>query len=153
MNEHLKIKEVLYTSCMDYVNNRLEIIQTTIKDIQVSLTSETKSSAGDKHETGRAMLQIEREKAGNKLSAIQRVKQTLSKIDIYKTAKTAGLGSLVYTSKANYFIGISAGEIVINNEHFYAISSLTPIAKLLLATKKGDSVQFRNNIFTITRIV
>ena len=36
----------------------------SILELQQSLDSETKSSAGDKHETGRAMLQIDLEKAG-----------------------------------------------------------------------------------------
>ena len=64
MNKNLKIKEALHASCVGFVEDRLETIQKTIQDIQMSLTSETKSSAGDKHETGRAMLQLEREKAG-----------------------------------------------------------------------------------------
>jgi len=153
MNENLKIKEALYTFCMNYVNNRLKIIQTTIKDIQVSLTSETKSSAGDKHETGRAMLQLEREKAGNQLSEIQKVKETLSKINIDKTGSKVGLGTVVYTSKLNYFVAISAGEIVVNNKQFYAISAFTPIGKLLMSKMSGDTVQFRNSTFTITKTV
>lgn len=153
MNQDLKIKETLYRSCTHFVEDRLDTIKATIRDIQVSLTSETKSSAGDKHETGRAMLQLEREKAGSQLAEIQKVKEVLSKIDINKTLVKIGLGSLVYTSKLNYFIAISAGEIVIENQHFYAISPSTPMAKLLLSKAEGDSVQFRNSIFTINKIV
>ena len=71
----LKIKENLYLQCVDFVENRFQTIQKTIDEIQESLTSETKSSAGDKHETGRAMLQLEREKAGNQLAEIQKTKE------------------------------------------------------------------------------
>ena len=59
----MTIKQELYKLCLEYVENRFQTIQNTIKEIQESLGSETKSSAGDKHETGRAMLQLEREKA------------------------------------------------------------------------------------------
>ena len=117
----LKIKEDLYLQCLGFIENRFNTIQNTIKEIQESLTSETKSSAGDKHETGRAMLQLEREKAGNQLAEIQKVKENFSKIDINKQLKTVGLGSLVYTNKAHYFIAISAGKLSIGNNIFYAI--------------------------------
>ncbi|MFD1615778.1 hypothetical protein [Gelatiniphilus marinus] len=52
----MKIKEELFSQCVVFVNSRFQTIKNTISEIQESLTSETKSSAGDKHETGRAML-------------------------------------------------------------------------------------------------
>ena len=53
----MEIKEKLYTKCIQFIENRHQTIQNSISEIQESLLSETKSSAGDKHETGRAMLQ------------------------------------------------------------------------------------------------
>jgi len=70
MKPSLEIKQQLFNKCLDAIDSRFQTIQNTISEIQESLTSETKSSAGDKHETGRAMLQLEREKAGNQLSEI-----------------------------------------------------------------------------------
>ena len=74
------LKQNLYNQCQEFIDNRFETIQNTIKDIQKSLLSETKSSAGDKHETGRAMLQLEREKAGQQLAEIQKIKEILLKL-------------------------------------------------------------------------
>lgn len=148
----MKTKQQLYNQCLEFVEQRLQTIQNTIQDIQKSLQSETKSSAGDKHETGRAMLQLEREKAGHQLAEIQKLKEVLAKIDVTKTSKAIGLGSLVYTTSFNYFIAVSAGEIIIDNEIFFAISSSTPIAKLLLSKKVGDEVSFRSLTFAITKI-
>ncbi|WP_445734406.1 3-oxoacyl-ACP synthase [Mariniflexile sp.] len=146
-------KQQLYSACSKFIENRHETILNTIKEIQESLTSETKSSAGDKHETGRAMLQLEREKAGNQLAEIQKVKETFSKIDITKQLKTVGLGSLVFTTQAHYFIAISAGEFSINKQTFYAISPYTPIGSLLLGKHVGDAVIFRDIKITITAII
>ena len=42
----LRLKETLYNQCANFIENRFQIIQNTINDIQHSLTSETKSSAG-----------------------------------------------------------------------------------------------------------
>jgi len=147
------IKQDLYNQCQFFIDNRFHTIQHTINEIQESLTSETKSSAGDKHETGRAMLHIEREKAGAQLAEIQKTNQILSKIDVSKTSEIVGLGSIVYTTQANYFIAVSAGEISASSDKFYAISAITPIAQLLLGKKSGDDIYFRNQVFKIITII
>ncbi|MDB2463030.1 GreA/GreB family elongation factor [Algibacter sp.] len=153
MKENSKTKELLYSKCLEFIETRFQTVQNTIKDIQNSLQSETKSSAGDKHETGRAMLQLEREKAGNQLAEIQKIREAFSKIDISKTSENITLGSLVYTTKANYFITISAGELRVEDILFYAISPSTPIAKLLLSKTVGDDVKFRDTSFKIIKIL
>ncbi|MBU3820509.1 GreA/GreB family elongation factor [Flavobacteriaceae bacterium XHP0103] len=150
-NSHqLKVK--LQEHCLQFIENKLQTIQNTIKEIQESLTSETKSSAGDKHETGRAMLQLEREKAGNQLAEILKTKSYFSKINFEKTSQTIGVGSMVFTSKSNYFIAISAGEITAENTRFFAVSPNTPIGKLLIGKTVGDTVNFREQAFKIQSI-
>ena len=149
----MNIKENLYNQCVAFVETRFQTIQNTINEIQIALTSETKSSAGDKHETGRAMLQLEREKAGNQLAEIQKIKEALSKINIENTSKTISLGSVVYTSKSNYFIAISAGELIVENEVFYAISPNTPIGQLLIGKVVDDEIQFREQEFIVKNLL
>lgn len=152
MEMYINTKQQLYKACQDFLNKRLEVIQNTISDIQNSLQSETKSSAGDKHETGRAMLQLEREKAGHQLAEIQKINKTLNKIEVNSKHKKVALGSLVITSHFNYFIAISAGELIVNDISYYAISVSTPIAKLLLSKEEGDGVEFRDSKFIINSI-
>ena len=153
MISNSKLKQDLYALCVLFVENRYKTIQKTINEIQESLTSETKSSAGDKHETGRAMLQLEREKAGNQLAEIQKIKEQLSKINTSNTSKCVGLGSIVFTNQNNYFIAVSAGELKVENQLFYAISPNTPIGTLLMGKTIGDVVVFRQQKFTITSVL
>lgn len=145
----LEIKSVLYQKCIDFVEQRLKRVLNSIKEIQESLTSETKSSAGDKHETGRAMLQLERENAGRQLSEIEKLKESLSKIDIKSTSNTIGLGSLIITSQTNYFMAISSGKLQVGSKEYFAISPETPIGLLLLGKKAGDVIRFRDTLFKI----
>jgi len=128
---------------MDEVEGRLQNVQNQIKDLQDALGSETKSSAGDKHETGRAMIQLEREKAGNRLAEIEKTKVILTKIDVLKPSEVSGLGSIVFTDQANYFISVSLGQIEVDGTVFYAISSQTPIGILLKGKRKDDEISFR----------
>lgn len=147
------IKEKLYNLCLESIDSRLLTVKVTMDEIRESLLSETKSSAGDKHETGRAMLQLEREKAGNQLAEIFKIKTNLSKIDVTNQSEKVRLGSVVYTNKANYFISISAGELEVDSIKFYAISPNTPIGLLLVSKTVGDSVAFRENEFVITEVL
>ncbi|MBT8245797.1 MAG: 3-oxoacyl-ACP synthase [Winogradskyella sp.] len=149
----MHLKEKLYQQCQNALNKRLEVIKSTVSDIQNSLQSETKSTAGDKHETGRAMLQLEREKAGNQLAELQKQIEILHKINAHVSHSKVALGSIVKTSDSNYFIGVSVGEIKTKNESFYGISAATPIGRLLMSKQVGDTIQFRAHQFTITEIL
>ena len=147
------IKTQLLQLCTTSLDTRLQSVLAVIEDIKQSMQSETKSSAGDKHETGRAMLQLEREKAGHQLAEIEKTKQILSKINTESTYKNIGLGSVVYTTTSNYFISISAGELKVEDDTFYAISANTPIGQLLLGKSVGDVINFRNLESKITKVL
>ena len=148
----IELKRALFGACTQFLDGRLETVQKHIGDIQESLTSETKSSAGDKHETGRAILQLEREKAGHQLAEIERVKQLLQRMDIAKLSETVALGSVVVTDQATYFLAISAGAIQIDNRSYYAIAPNTPIGQLLMGKSEGDEVLFRETNMIIRTI-
>ncbi len=143
MSKH-KIKEALLHKCQEYVAQRLQRIQGTIHDIQESLSSETKSTAGDKHETGRAMLQLEREKAGAQLAQVQKLQQIVTKIDITNSTHIR-LGSLVVTSQGQYFLSISIGKVEIEQQSYFVLAANSPIGKLLLGKTTGDSFNFNGN--------
>jgi len=140
------LKSELFKACMQYVNQRVDTVHQIIRSNQNALVSETKSSAGDKHETGRAMLQLEMEKAGQQLAAVDEMRVVLSKIKDMEHSKVIKLGSLVITDHANYFLAISAGQIKISNIMFYAVSPVSPIGKLLLGKTEGDDFNFNQKI-------
>jgi len=149
----MDIKESLYKECQVFLDLRLETLQKAIRGIQKALLSETKSSAGDKHETGRAMLQLEREKTGTQLAELQKEKAVLAKVNLAKSSKVVCLGSVVYSSQANYFIAISAGEMQVNGASYYAISPKTPIGQLLISKAVGDVIDFRGSTIRINKIL
>ncbi|SDL61359.1 3-oxoacyl-ACP synthase [Kriegella aquimaris] len=146
-------KQELYDFCRAFVEDRIARIQNNIKGIQESLTSETKSSAGDKHETGRAMLQLEREKLGHQLAEAEKMKQTLAKVVLKSHLEVVQLGSLVKTSKADYFLAISTGEYKMKGQPVFCISIQTPIAQLLIGKSKQDIVMFNGSEITIIDIL
>jgi len=136
------MKKALYQFCQDYVDSRIQRIQNQIAEVKTSLSSESKSTAGDKHETGRAMLQLEREKLGQQLLEAEKMQQILRKVPLETNAKKVTLGSLIKTSKASYYISISAGKFEKKKEIVFCISSDTPIARLLLGKDVNDVIEF-----------
>lgn len=146
------LKIALYQFCQAFVDERSSRIQSQIKELQIALDSETKSSAGDKHETGRAMLQLEREKLGQQLAEAQDLNRVMQKIDISSKKTAVALGSLVKTTKVNYFLAISAGEFKSGDSLNYCISLNTPIGIMLLGKNVGDTIGFNGNVLKIVAI-
>ncbi len=138
----MTVKEKLHIECKQFLDSRFLAVVNRIETIQDSLQSETKSSAGDKHETGRAMLQLEREKAGNQLKDIQYQQDTFSRVNILLKSPVICLGSLVKTNVTTYFISISVGKIVVDDKAYFAISPRSPIGSILLGKTIGDKFVF-----------
>lgn len=148
-----EIKSELLHACTQVVEKRFARVKQVIADIEESLLEEDKSSAGDKHETGRAMLQIDRENAGKQLQEIEKLKQLLAKVDVAATSDYARLGSLVYASQATYFVSISIGDIEVNTAHYLCVALNSPIGMLLNGKRKGETFTFNGTEHTVNKIV
>ena len=149
----MSVKKQLFEECKLYVEKREQTIREIMSSHKKALFSETKSSAGDKHETGRAMLQLEMEKASQQITVVQQMKEVLHRINIEDSSEVVRLGSLVYTNKAVYYLAISMGAVSIENTNYFVISSSSPIGKLLLGKKINDAIYFNGQEIKITQVV
>jgi len=147
------IKKILFNHCKAHLKKKMEVLEKQKKSLQNDLTSETKSSAGDKHETGRAMIQLEREKLGNLIRKIELNYQRINTIKDFKTSTIISLGSIIFTDKANYYVAIAADSCEVNSKVFYCISSQSPIGKLLIGKKINESIIFNDIESTILEII
>jgi len=66
----LKIKKKLYDHCVNCINDKIAAIDDEMRSIQSSANEETKSSAGDRYETSRAMMMLEKEKFASQMEEI-----------------------------------------------------------------------------------
>ena len=113
----------------------------------------TKSSAGDKFETSRSTMQIEHDKLNNQLIQKNNQLKKIELLDTKKKYKSVNYGSLVITNTNNYLISIGLGQYIIDDHSVFAISLSSPIGKILLDKKKGDSFIFNNNTEKIIDII
>lgn len=147
-----KNREVLIGACQEYIEQRVEIIKKAMAGLKEDLEGESKSSAGDKFETGREMINIEWNKLSVQMTQYEHLSQILKRIEDHKPGEMVVLGSIVYTSAAKYFISIPAGEITGVADKFYAVGVQAPIAQVMLGKKPGDSVSFNGSEFSIEKI-
>ena len=122
----LELKFELQQQCKDLIKLRYNSINKTISNIEYSLKEESKSTSGDKHHTGRAMLQIERENAGNQLREIEKVMHQLAKVNISLASERIRLGSVIETNQANFFMSISVGKLETNNLLYLGVAPNSP---------------------------
>ena len=144
-----EIKEALFKICAEKVENRYQKIKQVLEDIKESLLEESKSTAGDKHETGRAMLDIERENTSKQLQEVEVLMSILKKIDINSKSDYVRLGSLVKTDKATYFISLSIGAVDLNKKSYVCVALNSPMGEALLGKKKEDTFTFNNQEYKV----
>lgn len=120
---------------------------------QAAANAEEKSSAGDKYETTRAMMQIERDKAAEQLEEGLKLKRVAESIKPQINNTRIGLGSLIMTDSVHFYIAISAGKVEIDDQSFLTVSAQAPIALDLLKLKPGDCFLFNKQKLIIREIV
>lgn len=153
MNDQQQLKIALHAKCVEYADQRIQTIQNALDAAGESGNDETKSSAGDKHETGRAMMQLEQEKIANQLSEALEMKINISKIDPHQRSRVVSLGSVVITNKGNFYISISAGKIEVEQQLCFAISPLSPLASKLIGLLVTQETEMNGQIYKIMEIV
>jgi transcription elongation GreA/GreB family factor len=147
------VKAFLYQHCLEYVNNCVDNAQLAINDAMQSGNTETKSSAGDKHETGRALLQLEQEKNTKQLYVSIALKEKLVRIDLAQTSDVVILGSVVITSNGNFYIAIAAGKVEIDGTLYVSISPSSPVAMKLMGLRAGNSAVFNGKSYEILSVL
>jgi transcription elongation GreA/GreB family factor len=146
------VKNAILNQLREKVQERLESAKEGIKSIIESRSNETKSSAGDKYETSRAMMQQEQDQLEQQISQAREQLLELSRINPELNQIKAETGSLVLTELGNYFISIGAGKVITEQLQVYTISIASPIGMALKGHKSGDVVEFGEKKFRIQSI-
>ena len=139
------------TELIKLINQKLyEKIQNFEKLIAETRASnnDTKSSMGDKYETGREMLQQEINNLQVQLNEVLKqqdfLKTSFDKLRMTKKFDKAEKGAIVKTEKGLFFISVSLGEINFDNQKIICISPESPLAKAMNGKQKGDVFSLNN---------
>lgn len=147
------IKKELHALCTIFVQQRMDNAQQAITSAEQSATEDTKSSAGDKYETGREMLQQEKDRGMAQLTEANKLKIALQRISTEGKSAKVEEGSVVKTNNGNFYIAISAGTLTFAGESYYAISAASPIGAKMLGCIAGDEFGLNGKGYKVESII
>lgn len=135
----------------EHFSEKILLIQNEIKQLRSDISSDTKSTAGDKHETSRAMAQLEMEKLGNQLLDYQKQMQWIRQFNSSEagSSESIGIGSLIQLTNGWYFLGPGIGKVAFENETIFCVSLQSPLGKQLFNKKIGQEIILPNLNLTI----
>lgn len=145
-------KEEIINEIIRQLDDRISFLKQSIQAAKESRDNETKSSVGDKYETGRAMVQMELEKNQVQLNKTETLKSSLTKIAIDKPSKQVEFGSFVRTTQGQYFIAIPFGKVEVNGSPVFCISMASPIGQILAGKRAAARVSFQGKEIEIQEI-
>ena len=148
----MTLKQKVHQRYLQMVNDNIGLLQEDLADLKESGTHETKSTAGDKHETALAMLQIEQANKREQLQKVVAQKMVVERINPTIAAPIVVNGSLIKTDKDYLFISVALGKAVVEGITFTALSPQSPLGKELMGLKAGDTATFNNKRYYIESI-
>lgn len=149
----IRIKQRLHQACLNKVEQRISDAKASMEAAQQAANSETKSSAGDKYETGRAMMQQEQDKAASQLMEALKLKKVLDQLNPEKEHHQVQAGSLVVTSQGNFYIATSIGQLYLDGVPYMIISPVSPLAQQLAGLQAGKTLDFNGRKFTVEQLL
>ncbi|MFM2305937.1 MAG: hypothetical protein RLZZ367_606 [Bacteroidota bacterium] len=147
-----ELKQQLHNLCMQYIDNRIATAQTAMDMANSSANEETKSSAGDKYETTREMIQQELDKLSAAIADAITQKQLLEQIGTQRIFDNVQVGSVAITDKNIFYISIGAGGVMLNGKKYLAISPSSPIGQKMIGLTAGEKFSFNNIEQTIKEV-
>ena len=146
------MKEVVVAECRRVIHERISNLKSQMAELVNDAANDSKSTAGDKHETSRAMMQLEQEKLGAQLKILEEQQRQLDQIPLQNNSGKVNNGSLVETNRGWIFIGAALGKINVNNKEVICISQQSPLGKLLFVQDRGSIVSLNNIKYQILSI-
>jgi len=148
----LSLKKELHRQCLDYAEKRINAAQLAIDEAQKASNDDTKSSAGDKYETGREMAQQETNRNLAQLTEGNKLKIALNRIGTNIINDRAETGSLIFTDNGNFYLAVGAGILTVNDERWFAVSPASPVGLQLKGLKAGDTFNLNNKFYLINKV-
>jgi len=145
-------KQKIYAHYKATLDNKIRDLQAVMSGLKESSGNETKRTAGDKHETALAMLQIEQANVGYQLNDLLAKRAVIEKINPSLCTSHIINGSLVKTDHGYFFIIIAAGKEYIDGIAITALSSQSPLGAKLMGLSAGARVEMAGKHYYIQTV-
>ena len=145
-------KKQLWEHCGTLLQTQLNRLEASMQQAQREANLETKSSAGDKYETNRSMMQLEKERYALQHGRVQELYTQLRRIQVERECVEIETGALVHTSHGWFYVSVGLGEVEYAQQHYRCLSIKTPMGQILEGCVEGDIVEFRDREIEIFEV-
>lgn len=99
-------------------------------------------------------MQLDMEKQAEQLNESIRTRDSLQQIKAFEDLNGNGIrpGNAVETSQGNFYIAISAGQLKVDGQTYFAVSPATPIGSKLIGLKVGEGFTFNGKSYTVDKV-
>ena len=128
-------KENIRTFVKDQINGKIKKLEFYL-NFTLEATREIKKAS--KYDSIREEMQDEIYHLDKQMHSLKSMQKQMQRV-LNSTSTNVQLGSLVITNKARFYISVSLGEFFFENTRFYAISTESPMYKIMAGKSIGDS--------------
>ena len=147
------LREQLHKLCKEYIDSGLTAATEAIENAREASRNETKSSAGDKYETAREMMQQDINLNNLRIAEMKKLSALLDMISHQQPTGSVQAGSVVRTSQGNYYTGISIGKLKVDDVIYFTLSLSAPLGVRLAGKKAGEQFIFNGKEFVIQEVL
>jgi len=140
--EKIKLKVQLKEKALDILNHRIDHAYAAMNEAQHAANDEDKNTVGDKHNTGRAMAQNDRDIYARQLEQAKKEQSFVQQIDVKLFCNKVVTGAIVETTGEKYFILAGLGIIDTEIGKLFYISLSSPLGQAMQQKKAGESFEF-----------
>ncbi|GAB3815879.1 hypothetical protein [Pontibacter rugosus] len=151
LTQDLETKKHLLQECSRILSAQMKAAKDAMDEAQRS-ANESQGAMEDKFESFRENCQIQRDMFARQLDELMTTQSILMRINATKQNHDVSLGAVVHTSLQNYFIGVSLGEIKIEEESYFAISGKSPLFKAMEGKAAGETFIFRDREVKVLQV-
>lgn len=145
-------KKDVKVAVINFLQSKIDGLKIVLDDICNSTSEDSKSSAGDKHETATSMAQLEQEKISKQLQVFLNQRTILERIDPTIIHHKIEIGSLIFTNKGWFYFSTALGMINVHNEKVFCLALQSPIGELLKGKQKGETVIFNGSSTSVMEV-
>lgn len=147
------LKQQLISDCTKKLQQQILSLKQLLDEVTEAVNNETKSSVGDKHETSRAMMQLEQEKLGKQILDAETHLAEFEKINFDIPSARIAQGHLIETNNGYFFISVSIGKTMVNEKTVFVISPNSPLASVFKGLTKNQTTSFNGTTYEIKNIL
>lgn len=148
----MNFKDSVHAHYQKILEDKIGMLENSLLELKEMGANESKSTAGDKHETALAMIQIEQDQLRNQLQ------DTISDLKIVqllpREAKLDCIapGSLIKTDVGYYYLSLALGKAIIMDNQVIALSNHSPLGKEFIGKRVNDIVEVNGRKYKIEAI-